>query len=232
MKLIEYIIGLIVAGTVIAWLTIGIVLLISLFKSMTNKQIVNCFMPVAILFFVCSIAILIIEGHYDSFFWWLFGIIFGMSAGVNFMIFDNDLQTSRCVYCNSWKVNSRKLIEASYKRDGYTTSSSRMSGDGNRKIVTYTSHDKGEKIVKVHRQLTMCHCKKCDSYYEIWDKGHPENEKEPIKITKERWDKSKVRRICDNLPLWKNRIENPSSESFIYLYGNDDNDREIFPNEK
>ena len=230
MKLIEFIIGLVVAGTIIAWLSIGIILLVSLFTKMSNKAMEKCFLSIAILFFICSLAIVIMKGHYDSVFWWLFGIIFGLSAGFNFMIFDDTLNECRCFYCNSWGLNSCTLTEASFRRDGVTTSHSRMSSDGKAKIIIRTHTDKGLKTVKVHRQLTMCHCKKCERYYEMWETGHPTNEKGPFEIPKERFEKSIVRHVCSNeLPLSKQRIKNSCEESFIYLYGDENNDRDIFP---
>ena len=77
----------------------------------------------------------------------------------------------------------------------------------------------------------MCHCKKCERYYETWMIGNPTNEKGPIEISKERFEKSVVRHVSANkLPLSKQRIKNSWEESLIYLYGDENNDKDIFPN--
>ena len=79
----------------------------------------------------------------------------------------------------------------------------------------------------------MCHCTKCDTYYEIWQKGGKSGSSKPCEISKDRYEKSKVRYLGhERLKMSQIRVENSSTESFIYLHGDDDYDHDVFKNEE
>lgn len=187
---------------------------------------------VSLLYYAFPIIELFVDEHADSFWWWLFALIGGSSCIFNAMIFTDSLDKHRCGKCGRWGLGSITYTDASYKRDVETTSYSRMSGDGKKKVVTYTHTDHGMEAVKVYRSLTMSHCKKCGAYYEVWHKGGKNGNGTPIDISQERYERSSQRYLNSDLLRQmpgKRRVKDSYEEKYIFLYGDSDNDPEVFP---